>query len=406
MPPMTSQPRRSASRSSVLPSGKLRMPSCGEAISRRSTTSRISSRSSSSARNATRLGSHTSTCERIRPVPWATSQRIAWRARRLTSSWVSEGLRSAHVWMPSISVPDSLWRGSPTVRTASRWTCGSTRGGERRRPSPSRTTSSGPGCNSPSGRIASIRSPPTRRSTGTGRCPPVGWIRTSWTKRPNSHLRDRGSGAQPIGAECAAGDIAASTYNRGSMSSQDAPLRLPHRVTVVGGGFGGLYAARSLGIDPEVRLTLIDRRNFHLFQPLLYQVATGALSPGEIAQPLRSVLRRQRNTTVILGEAIGLDPERREVLLADGGPIAYDTLIVATGAHHSYFDHPDWAALAPGLKTIEDATEIRRRILIAFEAAEREADPERRREWMTFLVVGAGPTGVEFAGALGEIAHD
>jgi len=181
---------------------------------------------------------------------------------------------------------------------------------------------------------------------------------------------------------------------------------LPHRVTVVGGGFAGLYASRNLGIDPEIRLTLVDRRNFHLFQPLLYQVATGALSPGDIAQPLRSVLRRQRNTTVILGQAVGLDPERREVLIADGGPIAYDTLIVATGAHHSYFDHPEWAALAPGLKTIEDATEIRRRILIAFEAAEREADPERRREWMTFLVVGGGPTGVELAGALGEIAHD
>jgi len=190
------------------------------------------------------------------------------------------------------------------------------------------------------------------------------------------------------------------------MASTYETPRLPHRVTVVGGGFGGLYAARSLGIDPEVRLTLVDRRNFHLFQPLLYQVATGALSPGEIAQPLRSVLRRQRNTTVILGEAVGLDPERREILLADGGPIAYDTLIVATGAHHSYFDHPGWASLAPGLKTIEDATEIRRRILIAFEAAEREADPERRREWMTFVVVGGGPTGVELAGALGEIAHD
>lgn len=180
----------------------------------------------------------------------------------------------------------------------------------------------------------------------------------------------------------------------------------PHRVTVVGGGFAGLYAARNLGIDPEVRLTLVDRRNFHLFQPLLYQVATGALSPGDIAQPLRSVLRRQRNTTVILGQAVGLDPERHEVLIADGGPIAYDTLIVATGAHHSYFDHPEWAALAPGLKTIEDATEIRRRILIAFEAAEREADPDRRREWMTFLVIGGGPTGVELAGALGEISRD
>jgi NADH dehydrogenase len=177
-------------------------------------------------------------------------------------------------------------------------------------------------------------------------------------------------------------------------------------VTVVGGGFAGLYAARNLGIDPEVRLTLVDRRNFHLFQPLLYQVATGALSPGDIAQPLRSVLRRQRNTTVILGQAVGLEPARHEVLIADGGPIAYDTLIVATGAHHSYFDHPEWAALAPGLKTIEDATEIRRRILIGFEAAEREADPDRRSEWMTFVVVGGGPTGVELAGALGEIAHD
>lgn len=180
----------------------------------------------------------------------------------------------------------------------------------------------------------------------------------------------------------------------------------PHRVTVVGGGFAGLYAARNLGIDPEIRVTLIDRRNFHLFQPMLYQVATGALSPGDIAQPLRSLLRRQRNATVILGEAVGLDPERREVLMADGGPIAYDTLIVATGAHHSYFDHPEWAALAPGLKTIEDATEIRRRILIAFEAAEREADPDRRQEWMTFVVVGGGPTGVELAGALGEISRD
>ena len=182
--------------------------------------------------------------------------------------------------------------------------------------------------------------------------------------------------------------------------------RQPHRVVVVGGGFAGLYAARSLGIDPEVRLTLVDRRNFHLFQPLLYQVATGALSPGDIAQPLRSILRKQRNTTVILGEAVGLDPDKREVLIADGGPIAYDTLVVATGAHHTYFDHPEWSTVAPGLKTMEDALEIRRRILIAFEAAEREADPDRRRAWMTFVLVGGGPTGVELAGALGEIAHD
>jgi NADH:quinone reductase (non-electrogenic) len=177
-------------------------------------------------------------------------------------------------------------------------------------------------------------------------------------------------------------------------------------VLIVGGGFGGLYAARSLRSDPEVAVTLLDRRNFHLFQPMLYQVATGALSPGEIAQPLRSILARQRNATVLLGEAVGIDVDKREVKVADGGPIAYDTLIVATGAHHTYFGHDDWAQYAQGLKTIEDATEVRRRILIAFEAAEREADPERRREWMTFVLVGGGPTGVELAGALGEIAHD
>ncbi|MCI0582416.1 MAG: NAD(P)/FAD-dependent oxidoreductase [Chloroflexi bacterium] len=182
--------------------------------------------------------------------------------------------------------------------------------------------------------------------------------------------------------------------------------RARHRVVIVGGGFGGLYAARDLAKDPRVDLTLVDRRNFHLFQPLLYQVATGALAPGEIAQPLRSILRKHRNTTVLLGEAVGLDPQRREVLLADGGPIAYDTLVVATGARHSYFGHDDWAPFAPGLKSIDDATEIRRRILIAFEAAEREADTARRRSWMEFVIVGGGPTGVELAGALGEIAND
>jgi NADH:quinone reductase (non-electrogenic) len=179
-----------------------------------------------------------------------------------------------------------------------------------------------------------------------------------------------------------------------------------HRVVVVGGGFGGLYAARELGRDARLSVTLVDRRNYHLFQPLLYQVATGALAPGEIAQPLRSILRRDANATVLLGEAVEIDPERGRVLLSDGGPIDYDTLIVASGARFSYFGHDDWAPNAPGLKSIDDATEIRRRILIAFEAAEREHDGERRSEWMTFIVVGGGPTGVELAGALGEIAHD
>ncbi|HUG29393.1 MAG TPA: NAD(P)/FAD-dependent oxidoreductase [Candidatus Limnocylindria bacterium] len=179
-----------------------------------------------------------------------------------------------------------------------------------------------------------------------------------------------------------------------------------HRVTIIGGGFGGLYAARRLGRDERVDLTLVDRRNHHLFQPLLYQVATGALAPSEIAQPLRSILRRHRNTSVLLGEAIALDPDKGEVQLSDGGPIAYDTLVVATGARHSYFGNDEWARFAPGLKSIDDATEIRRRILIAFEAAEREHDRARRKEWMTFVVVGGGPTGVELAGALGEITRD
>ena len=149
--------------------------------------------------------------------------------------------------------------------------------------------------------------------------------------------------------------------------------RLPQRVVVVGGGFAGLNAARSLGIDPEVRLTLVDRRNFHLFQPLLYQVATGALSPGDIASLCARSCASTRTPRSSSARPIGIDVERREVQLADGGPIPYDTLVVATGAHHTYFDHPEWAAVAPGLKTLEDATEIRRRILIGFEAAEREA---------------------------------
>ena len=189
------------------------------------------------------------------------------------------------------------------------------------------------------------------------------------------------------------------------MSGREATVE-PHRVVIIGGGFGGLYAARALGKDRRVEVTLVDRRNFHLFQPLLYQVATGALSPGDISQPLRSILRKRKNTTVLLGEAVGLDPAKHEVTLSDGGPIGYDSLIVATGARFSYFGNDAWAGHAPGLKSIEDATEIRRRILIAFEAAEREADPVRRAEWMTFVVVGAGPTGAELAGALGEIARD
>ncbi len=176
-----------------------------------------------------------------------------------------------------------------------------------------------------------------------------------------------------------------------------------HRVVIVGGGFGGLYAAKALRKAP-VRITLIDRRNFHLFQPLLYQVATGGLSPGDIAAPLRSVLRRQKNTEVVLGEVTGIDVENRRLMIT-GFAIEYDSLILAAGAAHSYFGNSDWERCAPGLKTIEDATEIRKRLLYAFEAAEMETDPQIRRQWLSFVIVGAGPTGVELAGALGEIAH-
>jgi NADH dehydrogenase len=177
----------------------------------------------------------------------------------------------------------------------------------------------------------------------------------------------------------------------------------PPRVVIVGGGFGGLQAAKALRRAP-VRVTLIDRRNFHLFQPLLYQVATGALSPANIAAPLRAVLRRQRNTEVLLGEVVEFDVAGRRALLRDGA-VGYDFLLVATGARHHYFGNDRWEPLAPGLKTVEDATEIRRRVLLAFEAAEREADPERQRRLLTFVVVGAGPTGVELAGALAELSR-
>lgn len=203
----------------------------------------------------------------------------------------------------------------------------------------------------------------------------------------------------------------------------------PHRVVIVGGGFAGLHAAQSLrqrrtslfsaaagafsrlvgrtGSRPEtppVQVTLVDRHNYHLFQPLLYQVATGGLSPANIAAPLRAVLRRQKNAVVLLGEATGVDVEGRRLILRDG-QVDYDTLVIAAGGRHSYFGHNEWEPFAPGLKTIEDATTIRSRILLAFESAEREKDPQKRRAWMTFVIVGGGPTGVELAGALAEIAR-
>jgi NADH dehydrogenase len=177
-----------------------------------------------------------------------------------------------------------------------------------------------------------------------------------------------------------------------------------HRTVIVGGGFGGLYAARTLARAP-VSVTMIDRRNFHLFQPLLYQVATGALSPGEIASPLRYILGKHRNTQVLLGEMVDLDPAAHRVILRHA-EVPYDSLIIATGSAHAYFGHDDWAELAPGLKTIENATAIRSRLLAAFEEAEKESDPVKRRAWLDFVIVGGGPTGVELAGALGEIARD
>lgn len=177
-----------------------------------------------------------------------------------------------------------------------------------------------------------------------------------------------------------------------------------HRVLILGGGFGGLDAAQALKNAP-VEVTLVDRRNFHLFQPLLYQVATGSLSPGEIAAPLRGVLSKQENTRVLLGEAVDINPAARQVSLKDGATLAYDSLVVATGSQSTYFGHDEWREWAPPLKSIEDATMIRHKILLAFEAAERITDPEQRRAWLTFVIVGAGATGVELAGALGEIAR-
>ncbi|MEQ1727869.1 MAG: NAD(P)/FAD-dependent oxidoreductase [Vicinamibacterales bacterium] len=183
---------------------------------------------------------------------------------------------------------------------------------------------------------------------------------------------------------------------------------LPH-VVILGGGFGGLDAARTLA-DAPVRITLVDRHNYHLFQPLLYQVATASLSPGDVASPIRWILRRQANARVLLADVRGIDPQHRCVQLdpsvGDAGRVLeYDFLVVATGAAHAYFGHPEWAARAPGLKTLDDALDIRRQVLLAFEAAERETDPSAQHRLLTFVIVGGGPTGVELAGALAEIAR-
>ena len=178
-----------------------------------------------------------------------------------------------------------------------------------------------------------------------------------------------------------------------------------HRVVILGGGFGGLAAAQKLKRAP-VEVTLIDRRNFHLFQPLLYQVATGSLSPGEIAAPLRGVLSRQKNTQVLLGEAVDVEPRAKRILLSDGGAFEYDSLIVGTGTQTSYYGNDSWREWAPSLKSVEEATAIRHKILYAFERAERAATPEEARAWLTFIIVGAGATGLELAGALAEIAQE
>jgi NADH:ubiquinone reductase (H+-translocating) len=183
---------------------------------------------------------------------------------------------------------------------------------------------------------------------------------------------------------------------------ESVPSTMPH-VVIVGAGFGGLHAARSLR-DAPVQVTVIDRNNHHLFQPLLYQVATGVLSPADISAPIRSVLHKQKNAEVLLGEVTGVDVEGQRVLMDDES-IPYDYLVLATGARDGYFGHNEWAAFAPGLKSIVQATAIRRRILLAFELAEKEKDPEKRRALLTFVMVGAGPTGVEMAGAIGGLAH-
>ncbi|MDJ0590408.1 MAG: NAD(P)/FAD-dependent oxidoreductase [Pleurocapsa sp. MO_226.B13] len=187
------------------------------------------------------------------------------------------------------------------------------------------------------------------------------------------------------------------------MSFKEEKKESVHHIVIVGGGFGGLYAAQTLA-KGAVKVTLIDKRNFHVFQPLLYQVATGGLSPTNISSPLRGILKRSKNIEVLMGEVRNIDSKQQTVKLRSR-EISYDSLIVATGASHQYFGHEEWADKAPGLKTVEDALEMRRRIFIAFESAEKETDPEKRQAWLTFAIIGGGPAGVELAGALGELAH-
>ncbi len=212
----------------------------------------------------------------------------------------------------------------------------------------------------------------------------------SWSRPPRAGGQDR---------SCGEGGRA----NEAVTQDRIVPItpREPH-VVIVGAGFSGLYAARTLRRAP-VRVTVVDRHNYHLFQPLLYQVATAGLSPTEIAYPIRAILRHQRNARVVLAEVVAIDTAARRVILQDG-ELAYDYLVVATGARHSYFNHPEWEPYAPGLKDLDDATKIRHRILLAFEAAERETDEARRRTLLTFVIVGDGPTGVELAGAIAETA--
>ena len=183
------------------------------------------------------------------------------------------------------------------------------------------------------------------------------------------------------------------------MNTQRSP-----RVVIIGGGFAGLTFAKSLR-KADVEITLLDRQNHHLFQPLLYQVATAALNPSDIASPIRKILRGQSNVEILLADVTSIDPQARKVFVKDGHEHEYDYLVVAAGATHAYFGHDEWSSFAPGLKTIDDALEIRRRVFFAFEAAERDADPSRQSQWLTFAIVGGGPTGVELAGALAEIAH-